>query len=387
MSLGLLDCTHFAVGECRSCTWLPRPYDAQLTAKDGAARSAVGAGRDVWLAPHASAPAGFRTKAKMVVSGTVERPALGILGRDGGVDLQDCPLHVAHLQAALPVLAAFITRASLQPYDVAERQGELKHVLATASPDGELLVRWVVRSTEAETRIRKHLPWLLSALPSLRVMTLNIQPAHTAVIEGEREIVLTEQTTLPMRLGAVTLHLGPRSFFQTNTEVAVALYAQAQVWIDEVAPRSVWDLYCGVGGFALHAAAPGRAVTGVEISAEAIASALVSAADLTAHLDAAEHERAVRFVAGDATSYAVGSAAEDQPDLVVVNPPRRGLSSELTAWLEDSVVRHVLYSSCNPATLGRDLQALASYRVRRAQTFDMFPQTAHAEVLVLLERG
>ncbi|TIC83231.1 23S rRNA (uracil(747)-C(5))-methyltransferase RlmC [Nocardioides sp. GY 10113] len=385
----VLDCAHYTAGECRSCTWLPTPYDEQLVAKDAAAREAVASGASAapgeggtrWLAPHASAPAGFRNKAKMVVAGTTEAPTLGILDpRGGGVDLRDCALHTPGLAAALPTLAQFVTRAGLAPYDVAARRGELKHVLVTESPDGELMVRWVLRSTEAEARIRKHLAWLLEALPAVRVVTLNVQPAHAAVLEGEREIVLTPERTLPMRLPDVTLHLGPRSFFQTNTPVATALYARGREWVADVAPASVWDLYCGVGGFALHLAAPGRRVTGVEISAEAIASAEQSRAEMSA-------PGTVEFLAGDATAYAAGSDPAARPDLVVVNPPRRGLGGELAGWLERSGVRHVLYSSCNPVTLGRDLSTMASYRPVRGQVFDMFPQTAHAEALVLLERA
>ncbi|MEQ6900536.1 23S rRNA (uracil(747)-C(5))-methyltransferase RlmC [Nocardioides sp. YIM 152588] len=387
MSHAVLDCAHFTAGECRSCTWLPTPYDEQLAAKDAAAREAVasaGPGVPEWLAPHASAPAGFRNKAKMVVAGTAEEPTLGILGpRGGGVDLRDCALHTPGLQAALPTLARFVTRAGLVPYDVTARRGELKHVLVTESPDGELMVRWVLRSTEAEARIRKHLPWLAEELPAARVVTLNIQPAHAAVLEGEREIVLSRERTLPMRLPDVTLHLGPRSFFQTNTPVATALYARGREWVGEVAPGSVWDLYCGVGGFALHLAAPGRAVTGVEISAEAIASAERSRADMSLGAGTGS----VAFLAGDATAYARESTAAERPELVVVNPPRRGLGVELAGWLEGSGVPRVLYSSCNPVTLGRDLATMASYRPVRGQVFDMFPQTAHAEALVLLERS
>lgn len=391
MSAAVLDCAHYDVGECRSCTWLRIPYDDQLAAKDRAARSAAMPATDAataWLPPHRSAAAGFRNKAKMVVTGTVDAPVLGILGPPavggvGGVDLQDCPLHTPGLQAALPELAAFVTRAGLRPYDIVERSGELKHILVTESPDGELMARWVLRSTEAEARIRKHLPWLRRRLPTLGVVTLNIQPTPAALLEGEREIVLTERATMAMRLGEHTLHLGPRSFFQTNTAVAAALYARAAEWIDDTAPASLWDLYCGVGGFALHAAAPGRVVTGIEISDAAIASAERSRDEAVAD---GRPIGEVRFLAADATSYVLGSRVAQRPEMVVVNPPRRGLGAAVADWIEGSGVPHVLYSSCNPVTLGADLDRMGSYRVARGQTFDMFPQTAHAEVLVLLTR-
>ena len=93
----------------------------------------------------------------------------------------------------------------------------------------------------------------------------------------------------------------------------------------------------------------------------------------------------MRFEAGDATAYALGRPAA--PDLVVVNPPRRGIGPELSGWLEGSGVRHVLYSSCNAQTLATDLAAMPSLRPVRGQVLDMFPNTAHYEVLVLLERA
>lgn len=384
-----LECAHFAAGECRSCTWLETPYDAQLATKQrevGAVLAPVTDPDLVWEPPVRSRPAGFRSKAKMVVTGTVEDPALGILGPDGGVDLRDCALHTPGIVAALPVLGAFITRAGLAPYDVAStapvtQRGELKHVIVTESPDGDLMVRLVLRSTSDEARIRKHLAWLREQLPHLCVLTINVQPDHRAVLEGEREVVLTEVRTLPMDLGGVTLHLGPRSFFQTNTEAAVALYRQAAAWVDDLGPRTVVDLYCGVGGFALHVAGGagrGRQVTGIEISDEAIRSAEQSRDDA----GLGDH---VAFVAGDATS-PERAGLIDAADLVIVNPPRRGLGQELAQRLEDSGVSHVLYSSCNPATLARDLAAMPSYDVTRARLVDMFPHTPHAEVLVLLAR-
>ena len=384
MGSAVLDCAHFTAGECRSCTWLGQPYDGQLAAKDATTRALVAAPDAIWRAPVTSPPAGFRNKAKMVVAGTAAAPTLGILDPDGGgVDLRDCALHTPGLVAALPVLAELVTRADLTPYDVRStapvaQRGELKHLLVTESPDGELMVRLVVRSTATEARVRKHLPWLHEALPAVRVVTLNVQPDHRAVLEGEREIVLTEADTLPMRTGAVTLHLRPRSFFQTNTAVATALSDEAAAWVAEVVPERVVDLYCGVGGFALHLAAPGRRVTGIEISADAIASAERSR-------DEAGLPGDIRFAVGDATAAEHATLLQDA-DLVVVNPPRRGLGHELAVRLEESGVRHVLYSSCNPETLARDLADLASYRPVRGRLLDMFPQTPHAEVLLLLER-
>jgi len=372
-------CEYFTRGVCRSCALLDQPYAAQLADKERHCRELLAAHSGItWLPAVASAESGYRNKAKMVVTGTSDRPVLGILDPEGaGVDLRDCPLYPEPLRAAFPALADLIGRAGLTPYDVAGRRGELKYLLVTLSPDEELMVRFVLRSTEPLARLRKHLPGLLAALPAVRVASVNVQPVHQAVLEGDREILLTDTATLPMRLNGLRLLLRPQSFFQTNTEVAAALYRQAAAWVDDAAPSSVWDLYCGVGGFALHCADGVRDVVGVEVSAEAVASAVASR-------DLAGLERAT-FVADDATAFALRAATS--PDLVVVNPPRRGIGPELAGWLERSQVSHVVYSSCNAASLARDLATMPSLRPRAARVLDMFPQTAHYEVVTLLERG
>jgi 23S rRNA (uracil747-C5)-methyltransferase len=356
-----------------------RPYPAQLAEKQThvAALLERHTGID-WLPPVASTESGYRNKAKMVIAGSVDAPTIGILDADGhGIDLRACGICSPGLRAAFPHIAAFVTLARLTPYDVPTRTGELKHLIVTESPDGELMIRFVLRSTEPLPRIRKHLPTLLAALPQARVVTANVLPEHKAVLEGAHEVVLTDAEMLPMRVNDVTLHLRPQSFFQTNTEIAAALYREARAWVRDLAPSSAWDLYSGVGGFALHIAGDAGDVVGIETSAEAVASAELSRVDASLPR--------VRFAAGDATAFAL--AATRPPELVIVNPPRRGIGAALAGWLEASTARHVLYSSCNAASLARDLDAMPSLRAVRGRVFDMFPQTTHAEVMVLLERA
>lgn len=382
-----MQCDYFDRGVCRSCTLMGQPYADQVLDKEirtrellrDAVEHAGGAAAVSWLPAITSPESGYRNKAKMVVGGTVQRPTIGILDdRQRGVDLRHCGICTPGVQRALPVLADFVADVGLIPYDVAARRGELKFVLVTESPDGELMVRFVLRSEGQLPRLREHLGALRQVLPEAVVVTVNLLPEHKAVTEGEREVVLTEQETLPMRFDDVTMHLRPQSFFQTNTSVAAQLYAQASTWIDEVGPASMWDLYCGVGGFALHAARPGRAVTGIETSREAVRSAKQSARE--AGLSD------VRFAADDATEHALRARPDAVPELVVVNPPRRGIGETLSSWLEQSDVQHVVYSSCNPVTLAKDLARMPSLRLRRARVLDMFPQTGHLEAVTLLSR-
>ena len=366
-----LDCAYFDAWRCRSCTLLETPYARQLAEQQ--ARIEALLPEMAWDAPHASAVGGFRNKAKMAVAGTLDAPTIGILAADGtGIDLQACPLHEQPIVDAMPALERLVRDARLTPYDVPSRRGELKHLILTSSPDGELALRIVLRSSEALPRIRKHLG-LLDALP-LASVSANLQPEHKAVLEGDEELPLAGSGVLVMRVNGIGLRLRPRSFFQTNTAVASALYRQATAWIDEAGPASLLDLYCGVGGFALHAARPGRRVAGVEVTASGVQAARETAAELGA--DAS-------FAVGDAGSVDLEGA--QAPELVVVNPPRRGIGS-LAARLDASAVDRVVYSSCNPATLAKDLAAMPGFRPRRGRVFDMFPHTEHAEVLVELAR-
>ncbi|WP_294180602.1 23S rRNA (uracil(747)-C(5))-methyltransferase RlmC [uncultured Schumannella sp.] len=376
-----MQCSYFDAGVCRSCEFMGQPYVQQLAGKVATARAVLGeaSGADAaeWLAPMASSEDGFRNKAKLVVGGTADAPTLGILDeRQRGVDLRECGIHAPGLRAAVPAIADFIGLARLTPYDVPARTGELKHALLTEAPSGALMLRFILRSTESVSRIRKHLPSLQAALPRLEVVSVNLQPEHKAVLEGPDEQLLTEADSIGMRVGALELHLRPGGFFQTNTAIAEGMYTQAREWVDEAGPASVWDLYCGVGGFALHAAAPGRAVLGIESSEQAVLSARRTAAE--SGLDDVE------FAVMDATAFAETAAAH--PELVIVNPPRRGLGERLTTWLVASTVRTIIYSSCNVHSLERDLRALPGFVARRVRVFDMFPQTAHSEVMVLLER-
>jgi 23S rRNA (uracil747-C5)-methyltransferase len=375
-----MECAYFAAGRCRSCSELPVPYAAQLARKEQRVREALAAHAGIdWLPAVASGETGFRNKAKMVVAGSIEAPTLGILDPAGqGVDLSDCPLYPPALAAAFAPLARFITLARIAPYDVAARRGELKYLLVTlAAHSGELMVRFVLRSQEPLQRIRKHLPALQGELPQLAVASVNLQPEHKAILEGEQEIMLTPQDRLTMRLNGIPLHLKPQSFFQTNDAVAARLYAQARDWVGAIDPPALWDLFCGVGGFALHCADGRRAVTGIEVSAEAIASAELSRAELGL--------ANVSFRALDATDFALRQS--QVPPLVIVNPPRRGIGTALARFLDASPARHVVYSSCNAESMARDLAAMPSFRLRRAGLFDMFPHTTHYEVLGLLERA
>lgn len=374
-----MHCALYTAGTCRSCQWLEKPYPQQLTDKQHHLQSLL-AERDVahWLAPIAGEQGAFRNKAKMVVSGSVERPLLGMLHRDGTqVDLSGCPLYPASFAPMFAVLKSFIARAGLTPYNVARKRGELKYLLLTESThSGGVMLRFVLRSEGKLAQLRAALPWLQQQLPQLRVISANIQPVHMAIMEGELEIPLTEQQALEEQFNQVPLYIRPQSFFQTNPKVAAELYATARDWVRALGIESMWDLFCGVGGFGLHCAQTDTRLTGIEISAEAIACARQSAKTLGL--------QQVNFQALDSTKFA--TAEGSVPQLVLVNPPRRGIGKDLCDYLNQMAPGYILYSSCNAETMAKDIGMLPDYRIERVQLFDMFPHTAHYEVLTLLVR-
>lgn len=373
-----MQCALYDAGRCRSCQWIDQPVSMQLTAKmDDLQRLLAGLSVNEWCAPVSGPEAGFRNKAKMVVSGSVEKPLLGMLHRDGTPeDLTACPLYPASFAPVFAALKPFIARAGLTPYNVARKRGELKYLLLTESQTGGMMLRFVLRSEAKLAQLRAALPELRAQLPQLEVISVNIQPVHMAIMEGEKEIFLSDQQALAENFNGVPLWVRPQSFFQTNPTVASALYATARAWVRALPVSHMWDLFCGVGGFGLHCATPQMRLTGIEISPEAIACATASAAALGLHN--------LRFQALDSTQFATAQA--DIPTLVLVNPPRRGIGAQLCDYLSQMAPPYIIYSSCNAATMAKDIRQLPGYRIERVQLFDMFPHTAHYEVLTLLSR-
>lgn len=378
-----MHCHHFAAKRCQSCHWLDKPYPQQLALKQQQLTTLLAAFKPAQLLePVASAEQGFRYKAKMVALGTAEQPMLGIVNAQGeAVDLADCPLYPPAFAPAFELCKAFIQRARLTPYDIAARRGELKFILLSQSRhSGRFMLRLVLRSKNCLASVQKHLPWLLAQWPQLEVCSVNLQPLPAALLEGEEEIILTEQTLLAEQLNQVPLYLTPQSFFQTQPVMAASLYQTAADWAAQLQLQGkfnrIWDLFCGVGGFGLHLVQAGQSLTGIEIAPAAIASASRSASEL-GFTD-------VQFQALDSAAFA--SAAAQAPDLLVVNPPRRGLGEALCKDIQRLAPHWLIYSSCNAQTLAQDLAALPEYKLLKVQLFDMFAHSSHYEVLTLLQR-
>ena len=374
-----LHCSYFQTERCTSCRWLDQPYQQQINAKQTELKNLLAEFEvSEWCEPVLSPLQGFRNKAKMVALGAAHQPILGIVSPDGSaLSLTDCPLYPPAMQAVLKRLERWIQQAGLPPYRVDKAKGELKYILLThSSAHDQYLLRLVLRSEQAIPRIQANLPLLLADVPNIKVISVNIQPVHMAILEGEQEIFLTEQTRLPEQFNHVPLYIRPKSFFQTNPAVATKLYQTARDWTQALKPQVIWDLFCGVGGFGLHCANADTELVGIEVEAEAIRCARDSAQDLGL--------KQVHFQALDSAQF--DKTSTHKPDIVIVNPPRRGIGMELSTQLNQLNPPAILYSSCNAASLAQDLKQLTTYRIQRVQLFDMFAHTVHFETLVLLVR-
>jgi 23S rRNA (uracil747-C5)-methyltransferase len=377
-------CPYFSASTCNSCGLLGVSAGKRLSTKESRVHATLRA-RGI-IPEHSEAirtvqsPWGSRCKTKVSVTGSLDAPVLGIVRSDLSTqDLSECPLPPRQVQQLLTTLKDIIKDAKLTPYAIRERTGELKHIIVTHNHDAtQGILRFILRSSESIPRIAKCLSAIQSAHPWVTVISCNVQPIPAALLEGPDETVLTPTATMQVLYNDTLLSFMPQSFIQVTHEIAAALYHRAATYVRENSFSHALDLFCGVGGFSLSIASSVRKITGVEVSPMAVQSAQDSAS-----LFAISH---ASFIADDVESFLKGSMLEDV-DLIIVNPPRRGLSPGIRQALLNLAPQSILYSSCDPETFARDIEDLSlEYSLKVLAPFDMFPLTDHCEVLGILER-
>lgn len=375
-----MKCQNFLNKHCLSCDLLSQEYLASIKIKEQKLAGLFPEHLNVIKPSVACAQGteGTRNKAKLAVALVQGEVTFGFYDNHLQFKkLEDCPLHAPNINTLLITLKQQLSFYKIIPYDVFSKKGELKYVLITFSEStNELLLRFVLRSTESLGRLKKLTSELLATNSNIKVVTANIQPVHQAVLEGEEEIVLTEVDCIAHQFDDYYLFQGPRSFFQTNTDMALKLYRQFQHELSALSVNAFLDLYCGVGAFAFFASAHCHNITGVEISDAAIVYAN----------KARERNRAqyINFVAMDVDMFLQNQSAS-YFDAILVNPPRRGLNNSIIQHLLRLAPNYLFYSSCNADSLKRDiLQLEEKYQLQSLQLFDMFPFTSHFETLAIL---
>lgn len=373
-------CSYYNQGICSSCSRIELPYPDQIELKNEKLTKLLDQFTPFELLPPVqSTNTYFRNKAKFTVTGTMENPVIGLTGEmdlDQGREILDCPLHHPLINQLVHEMGDFIRLCRLKPYQIKSREGELKGIIIYASESKEMYLRLILRSKESLDRIKKHLSHLKTKFPQLSCLSANIQPIPHAVLEGDEEYFFTPQHYIHHQMGEVSMNLHPQGFVQTNQSVARQLYSTAAAWTKEVSPGSFVELFSGQGAFSFFIQKYVKSALGVEINKEAVERANQTAQEMNwSHL---------KFVAEDAAKVK-DLVVKFSPDLILVNPPRRGMGQAIEI-LKEVKSRYFIYSSCNAETMAQDIKQLKdNFRIRKVQLFDMFPHTDHFETLVLLE--
>lgn len=369
-------CSYFLARECRSCPQLELSTNLEREQK-------ISLDHKVWGSEvqwhWTEGPFYHRTKAKFAVGGNYEEPLLGYPDIHIGevIDISECPLHKKIIQRIAQEMFTLINKRQLTPYDIRNSRGEFKyfHVI-TNEAETEVIIRFVMRSLEAKERVIKAVADLRALFPQIMVATINLQPQHKAVLEGEKEFFLTERQSICETYNGMNVHIGPRSFFQVTPQIANPLYSHVEKFIKDHKIKSLLDLYCGIGGFALHGARAGAKVFGAEINPEAIAFAETNAKEL-------ELADLAHFKVIDADIDLESSLSGQNYQAILVNPPRRGIPQQTIDFILKKEPEFFIYSSCSPAKQKKDWELLQhKYELIERVAFDMFPHTNHYESLL-----
>jgi 23S rRNA (uracil1939-C5)-methyltransferase len=375
-----------AWGRCGGCALQHLAYPSQLTFKralleDALRAAGLAAPVGECLAPGPPRP--YRNRAKLVFSRAGDRVILGAYAPRSHrvIDLHGCRVVIPPLDDIAAVLARLATDLGVQPYDERTATGQARYAILRAARDGRTQVMLVCAE-----RGGRGITALAAALcrerPEVVGVVENLQPSPGNALVGhiEPDRLLVGDPVLVERCGP-TLRLSPRAFFQASWHGAEALYAAAVTAAAPVAGDAIVDLYTGVGGIALSLAraAPAASVLGIEEEPAAIADAEAGAV-LSGIANA-------RFRCGDAAAL-LGERADraEATDVVVVDPPRRGLTPPVIAAIARLRPRRVVYVSCAPDTLARDLALLTArgYHIERVDPVDLMPDTPHVEAIAAL---
>ena len=377
-----MKCSYFIHSHCRSCNLLDKSYADSLFLKESELKKLFPE-NNLSIKPSVGLThkiEGSRSKAKFSVFLENNEITFGLYHSDGTPrELESCPLHASGVNELLPPLKIILKKYQIIPYDLKSKTGELKYLLLSKSGENEsveFLLRFVLRSKECLDRLKKAVAEIQAISPTIKVITANIQPIHQAILEGDEELILTSDSAIIHQFDEFKLALGARSFFQVTPQIAKSLYNAVADSVSVNAPKSLIDLYCGVGAFSFYASRYCSDITGVEISKEAISCAKNSAT---------QNASQINFVAMDVEEYLSKSLRKFEA--VLVNPPRRGLNSTIIKLIEEISPEYIYYSSCNAVTMARDFSELeGKYQIQSLQIFDMFPYTSHYETLMCLIR-
>ena len=381
------DCPVFA--QCGGCCYRHISYAAELKIKEDRVRDAltrIGGFPDLPLRPILGADSrnGYRNKALLPLGqkpdGTL---SMGFYAVNSHriVDCDRCLLQPPEFAAAMAAFRIWAVRYGDPVYDEAIHTGRMRRLyLRKAEKTGEIMACVVVNGNGLHHE-QELADALRAAVPGISSVVINVHREKTNAALGKISRTVWGSDTIRDQLCGLTFRLSPLSFYQVNRTQAERLYTLAGEFAGLTGSELLLDLYCGAGTIGLSLAGKARRLLGVEIVTEAVENARQNALDNG--IENAE------FMAGDAAFAAEQLRAQgEKPDVVIVDPPRKGLTAPLIETIAQMAPRRVVYVSCDPATLARDLKQFAAlgYPPVEAAPVDMFPGTAHVECAVWMSQ-
>lgn len=297
------------------------------------------------------------------------------------VPLKDCPLGDILNAKILDTVQNFFKKEHLSCYNEKNHTGILRRVFTRVSADsGKVMVVISVNADNIKNS-DKLICKLQSLSPRISSIILNINKKRTNLVLGDRNITLWGEDTISDSLLGFSYEISPHSFFQINHTQTELLYNKALEYARLDKSKTVFDLYCGIGTISLSAARLAKSVVGVEIVPQAIENAKENAKK-----NGIDNAQFYCAAAEDITPKLIENGIK--PDTVILDPPRKGSDAKTLSAIVSAKPERIVYVSCNPATLARDVKFLTenSYSLREATAFDLFPQTSHVECCVLLCR-
>lgn len=326
----------------------------------------------------------YRSTAKLTVAGKFSDPFIGIYRRASHdvYDLEQCPLHHPLINKVVDAVRKGITKCKVPVYNPQSKMGLLRYLVVRVSVSEKKAMVVFVTAKRSYNEIHHLSRFVQEQVPEIQVMAQSVNSSEGNVIMGQKDCFLTPVHHLTDKVGDISFRISPRSFFQVNNSGADLIYSQVRDWAALTGSETVLDMYCGIGGIGLFLARQARQVIGVEVVEEAVADAA-----LNARINSI---RNCRFEAGDAAELLEEMAEEERRvDVAVLNPPRKGCEASVLERIAALAPRSILYVSCSPASLARDLVVLKKlgYDCREIQPVDMFPQTVHVENVARLEKS
>lgn len=375
-------CLHYT--KCGGCQFRHMNYAEELEAKrirvEDALRRLGGAEIHVSAILGAEQVDRYRNKAQFPVA---KGPRIGFYRPRSHdvIDVDDCLLQGEAAARLRGAVKEWMAEYSIPAYNERTFTGLVRHVYVRTNRAGRslccLLVngRGVPREAELVRALRR-------AEPNLAGIVLGVNEKHNNVILGDSYRTLWGEDFLSDTLCGLTFRLSVPSFYQVNPAQTEVLYGKALEFAGLTGAETVLDLYCGIGTISLVMARKAGMVWGAEVVPQAVDDAIANA-----QRNHIENARFLCADAGEAARYLEGEGV--RPDVVCVDPPRKGLAEDVVDTIADMGPERVVYVSCDPGTLGRDVKRFAGrgYTLKKAVAVDMFPRTAHVETVVLLSKG